>query len=140
MTTDYRSIMRWLLDGRSYTEISTSLGCSRKTISHTKHVLTTQDLTLDQIQNLTSSQIKELFPDNRRRDPAQFLQPDMAAIAKRRMTRTRVTRKVEWERLTRAFFGNRCSYDAVPLLWACGTACFTPARWSPLAWCICNCR
>lgn len=101
MTTDYRSIMLWLLDGRSYTEISTSLGCSRKTISHTKHVLTTQDLTLDQIQNLTSSQIEELFPDNRRRDPAQFLQPDMAAIAKRRMTRTRVTRKVEWERYLR---------------------------------------
>lgn len=32
-----------------------------------------------------------------------------------------------WHRVTRAFFGNRCSYDAVPLLWACGTACFTPA-------------
>lgn len=98
MSTDYKSIMLWLLDGRSYTEISTSLGCSRKTISHTKHILTTNNLTVNQIHDLTTTQIEELFPDHRRRDPERFLQPDMEAIAQRRMRRKRVTRKVEWER------------------------------------------
>lgn len=98
MSTDYKSIMLWLLDGRSYTEISTSLGCSRKTISHAKHILTTNNLTVDQIHDLSTSQLEDLFPDHRRRNPARFLQPDMEAIAQRRMRRKRVTRKVEWER------------------------------------------
>ena len=84
MSTNYKSIMLWLLDGRSYTEISTSLGCSRKTISHTKHILTTNNLTVNQIHDLTTTQIEELFPDHRRRDPGRFIQPDFEAIAERR--------------------------------------------------------
>lgn len=83
MSTDYKWIMLWLLDGRSYTEISKSLGCSRKTISHAKHILTTNNLTADQINDLTPGEVEDLFPDHRRRDPDRFLQPDMEAITQR---------------------------------------------------------
>lgn len=90
--------MLWLLDGRAHTEISTSRGCSRETINHAKHILTTKNLTVDQIHDLNTSQLEDLFPDHRRRDPTRFLQTDMEAIAQRRIRRKRVIRKVEWER------------------------------------------
>ncbi|MDO5373185.1 MAG: hypothetical protein Q4F10_07005 [Corynebacterium glutamicum] len=53
---------------------------------------------MNQIHDLTTTQIEELFPDHRRRDPERFLQSNMEAIAQRRMKRKCLTRKVEWER------------------------------------------
>lgn len=96
--TDYRSILLWLHDGRSYTQIASHLGCSRRTISHARTVLDAQGFSAADITALTTTDLEALFPDHRRRDPGRFVQPDFAAIAHRRKTRTRITRKVEWER------------------------------------------
>lgn len=96
--TDYRSILLWLREGRSYAEIASNLGCSRRTISHARTVLDAQGLSAQSVRALSDQELQALFPDNRRRDPGRFVQPDFKAIAERRTRRKRVTRKVEWER------------------------------------------
>lgn len=100
--TDYRSIMIALAKQRPWAQITTTYGCSRRSIDKAQRVIRTHQFTLADIEKLTTGQIRDLFPDNRRRNDEDFLPPDFAAIAARRQQRKRVTLKVEHARyLTR---------------------------------------
>ena len=59
--TDYRSILLWLCEGRSYTEIASNLGCSRRTISHARTVLDAQGLSAQSV-NLIGPEAAGVVP------------------------------------------------------------------------------
>ena len=59
---DYKRVMTLLLEGNSYRQIETLLGCSHRTIGRAAKVLATQEWsTVEQVAALTADQIDELF-------------------------------------------------------------------------------
>ncbi|WP_042409524.1 hypothetical protein, partial [Corynebacterium jeddahense] len=101
MVTNYRLIMLALVQGRSWSQITSDLGCSRSSIDKASRVLRSTGMDEDTITALSAQELSELFPDNRRRDSDAFVEPDFAGIAARRRRGERVTLKVEHHKYTR---------------------------------------
>ena len=101
MVTNYRLIMLALVQGRSWSQITSDLGCSRSSIDKASRVLRSTGMDEDTITALSPQELSELFPDNRRRDSDAFVEPDFAGIAARRRRGERVTLKVEHHKYTR---------------------------------------
>lgn len=101
MVTNYRLIMLALVQGRSWSQITSDLGCSRSSIDKASRVLRSTGMDEDAITALSAQELSELFPDNRRRDSDAFVEPDFTGIAARRRRGERVTLKVEHHKYTR---------------------------------------
>lgn len=95
MVTDYRAIMFVLVAGnRSWNQIRADLGVSKSTIDKASRVVRDHRLDARGIAGLSNAQLEELFPDNRRRNDAEFLAPDFKKVAERMVSGKRVTLKV----------------------------------------------
>ncbi len=95
MVTDYRAIMFALVAGnRSWNQIRADLGVSKSTIDKASRVVRDHRLDARGIAGLSNAQLEELFPDNRRRNDAEFLAPDFKKVAERMVSGKRVTLKV----------------------------------------------
>ena len=79
MVTNYRLIMLALVQGRSWSQITSDLGCSRSSIDKASRVLRSTGMDEDTITALSPQELSELFPDNRRRDSDAFVEPDFGA-------------------------------------------------------------
>lgn len=101
MWSPIRLIMLALVQGRSWSQITSDLGCSRSSIDKASRVLRSTGMDEDTINALSAQELSELFPDNRRRDLDAFVEPDFAGIAARRRRGERVTLKVEHHKYTR---------------------------------------
>ncbi|MER0073880.1 hypothetical protein ABRP94_00005, partial [Corynebacterium sp. KPL3739] len=95
VVTDYRAIMFVLVAGnRSWNQIRADLGVSKSTIDKASRVVRDHRLDARGIAGLSNAQLEELFPDNRRRNDAEFLAPDFKKVAERMVSGKRVTLKV----------------------------------------------
>ena len=64
--TDYRAVMKLLVQQRSYRQIEQQLGCSHRAISRSNQVLRSLGIrTVDQVLALTDDELDELFVDGR---------------------------------------------------------------------------
>ena len=60
--TDYRAVMKLLVQQRSYRQIEQQLGCSHRAISRSNQVLRSLGIrTVDQVLALTDDELDELF-------------------------------------------------------------------------------
>lgn len=60
--TDYRQIMRLLLDQQSYRQIAAALGCAPRTISKARRVLENEKLiTIEQVNALSAEDLDRFF-------------------------------------------------------------------------------
>lgn len=101
MPTDYRLILLSLLDGQTYTDITTALRCSSKSIAAARKVLTTHHLDTEAVAALGVEELQRLFPDERRGRDDSFAPVDCDAIVTRLRGDRDLTIKVEWERYRR---------------------------------------
>ena len=71
--TDYRAVMKLLVQQRSYRQIEQQLGCSHRTISRSNQVLRSLGIrTVDQVLALTDDELDELFVDGRSTGDGRF--------------------------------------------------------------------
>lgn len=80
LSTDYRKIMRLLLEGRSYREVVAAVQCSHQTVAAVKKVLTDRQITRDGLLLLTDAQIGAMFPDGRSRVRSEYLEPEFSRV------------------------------------------------------------
>ena len=83
--TDYRAVMKLLVQQRSYRQIEQQLGCSHRTISRSNQVLRSLGIrTVDQVLALTDDELDELFVDGRSTGQGEFVPIDFDAVVKAR--------------------------------------------------------
>jgi hypothetical protein len=71
--TDYRQLMRLLLQQRPYREIAARLSCSQRTIAKARHVLEKEHLDhVSQVEALTAEDLDRLFSDGRKSVTGEF--------------------------------------------------------------------
>ena len=99
--TDYRAVMKLLVQQRSYRQIEQQLGCSHRTISRSNQVLRSLGIrTIDQVLALTDDELDELFVDGRSTGQGEFVPIDFDAVVKARTGRDKQTLQVLWARYT----------------------------------------
>lgn len=95
--TDYRQIMKLLIDQQPYRQIAAVLGCAPRTISKARRVLDDEQLvTIKQIDALTAEDIDRFFFDGRKSVTGEFVPVDIDAIAAARLSRKKPPLKVLW--------------------------------------------
>ena len=95
--TDYRAVMKLLVQQRSYRQIEQQLGCSHRAISRSNQVLRSLGIrTLDHILALTDDELDELFVDGRSTGQGEFVPIDFDAVVKARTGRNKQTLQVLW--------------------------------------------
>lgn len=95
--TDYRQIMRLLLDQQSYRQIAAALGCAPRTISKARRVLENEKLiTIEQVNALSAEDLDRFFSDGRKSVTGEFVPVDIDAIAAARLGRKKPPLKVLW--------------------------------------------
>lgn len=77
---DYQTIMSMLFKHRTYDEITSSVGCSRRDIAAVKKTISTRGITADRFAAMTAADIEKLFPDGRRTMSADYADPHFAQI------------------------------------------------------------
>lgn len=77
---DYQTIMSMLFKHRTYDEITSSVGCSRRDIAAVKKTISTRGITADRFAAMTAADIVKLFPDGRRTMSADYADPHFAQI------------------------------------------------------------
>ena len=99
--TDYRAVMKLLVQQRSYRQIEQQLGCSHRAISRSNQVLRSLGIrTVDQVLALTDDELDELFVDGRSTGQGEFVPIDFDAVVKARTGRNKQTLQVLWARYT----------------------------------------
>ena len=99
--TDYRAVMKLLVQQRSYRQIEQQLGCSHRAISRSNQVLRSLGIrTIDQVLALTDDELDELFVDGRSTGQGEFVPIDFDAVVKARTGRNKQTLQVLWARYT----------------------------------------
>ena len=99
--TDYRTVMKLLVQQRSYRQIEQQLGCSHRAISRSNQVLRPLGIrTVDQVLALTDDDLDELFVDGRSTGQGEFVPIDFDAVVKTRTGRNKQTLQVLWARYT----------------------------------------
>lgn len=97
--TDYRQLMRLLLQQRPYREIAAMLSCSQRTIAKAGHVLESERLDqVSQVDALTAEDLDRLFSDGRRSVTGEFVPVDIDRIVAARLGRKKPPLKVLWAR------------------------------------------
>ena len=81
--TDYRAVMKLLVQQRSCRQIEQQLGCSHRAISRSNQVLRSLGIrTVDQVLALTDDELDELFVDGRSTGQGEFVPIDFDAVVK----------------------------------------------------------
>ena len=90
--TDYRTVMKLLVQQRSYRQIEQQLGCSHRAISRANQALRSLGLTTaQQVAALTNDELDEIFVDGRSSGQGEFVPIDFDAVVKARTRRVKLT-------------------------------------------------
>lgn len=79
---DYHAIMSLLAKGRTYSEITASVGCSHRDVATAKRTMTTAGITPQRLAALSATDIEDLFPDQRKAVSEQYADPQFAQVVK----------------------------------------------------------
>lgn len=77
---DYQAIMSMLFKQRTYEEITSSVGCSRRDVATAKKVIVARGITMELFASMTSAELEELFPDGRRAVSVDYADPHFAQV------------------------------------------------------------
>lgn len=77
---DYQAIMSLVFKGRTYDEITASVGCSRRDVAAVKQKIRSADITADSFASMTGQEIEGLFPDGRRAVSQDFADPHFIQV------------------------------------------------------------
>lgn len=106
----YKAIMALVFEGRSYDEIVSLVGCSRREISAVKKTVAAKGLTAAQAASMGEAQCAELFPDGRRTVSGSFDQPDFAHALKSMKSNKHFTLQQAWRMYLGVSSGQRKKY------------------------------
>lgn len=95
---EFREIMALRLEGKSYGDISTALGCSNRDIARVIDVIESYGITVESFAGLSPAFFDEHFPDGRRARKASYVQPDYKALADKLAKNKHLTRFMLWEK------------------------------------------
>lgn len=99
--TDYKAVMKLLIQQRSYREIENQLGCSHRAVSRANTVLRSHGFTtVEQVDGLSTDELDAMFVDGRSSGQGDFVPIDFQAVVKARTGRNKVTLQVLWGRYT----------------------------------------
>lgn len=98
----YRKIMELALEGRSYSEIVETAGCSRRDVSAVKKTITSGGISAAMMASMTDAEVAALFPDGRKRVSEGYEQPDYAAVLKSFKANRHFTLQQGWSRYLQA--------------------------------------
>ena len=59
---DYHAIMSLLAKGRTYSEITASVGCSHRDVAAAKRTMTAAGITKQRLASLSAADLQDLFP------------------------------------------------------------------------------
>lgn len=97
--TDYRQLMRLVLQKVPYRQIAARQGCSQATIAKVRRVLDEQHLReVSQVEALTVEDIAVLFVDGRKSVAQEFVPVDVDKVVAARVGRKKPPLKVLWAR------------------------------------------
>lgn len=95
--TDYRQLMRLVLDKVPYREIAARQGCSQRTIAKVRRVLDEHQLTaVSQVDALSREDVDGLFSDGRKSVTGEFVPVDIDKVVAARLGRNKPPLKVLW--------------------------------------------
>ena len=95
--TDYRQLMRLVLDKVPYREIAAREGCSQRTIAKVRRVLDEHQLTaVSQVDALSREDVDGLFSDGRKSVTGDFVPVDIDKVVAARLGRNKPPLKVLW--------------------------------------------
>ncbi|WP_426734685.1 hypothetical protein [Glutamicibacter sp. 2E12] len=77
---DYHAIMSLLVKGRTYSEITASVGCSHRDVATAKRTMTAAGITAQRLAALQAAVIEQLFPDQRRTISQEYADPHFAQV------------------------------------------------------------
>lgn len=77
---DYHAIMSLLAKGRTYSEISVSVGCSHRDVATAKRTMTAAGITPERLAALSAIDSKDLFPDQRKAVSQEYADPHFAQL------------------------------------------------------------
>lgn len=101
--TDYRQLMRLVLQKVPYRQIVARQGCSQRTIAKVRRVLDERGLTeVSQVEALSDEEIAVFFIDGRKSVVEGFVPIDVEAVVAARMGRKKPPLKVLWARYLQA--------------------------------------
>lgn len=95
---DYKAIMALLLDNRSYSEIVSIIGCSRRDVSLARKTINAHGLDAGVVAGMGAEKLQELFPDGRKNVSAGFVQPDFAQVVRSMKANRHHTLQQAWHR------------------------------------------
>lgn len=95
---DYQAIMTLALAGRSYAEITASVGCSRRDVATAKKTIATYGITAGQVGAMSPAEIAGLFPDGRKRVSQAYEQPDFDRVLASMKANRHFTLQQAWSR------------------------------------------
>ena len=97
LVTDYRLLMSLLIQGWSYRQIESRVGCSHQTIAKAQRSCQDHDFTsMGHIEQLTDEDVAVLFEDGRKAVSEHFVGFDVAAMVKRRVGKHKPALRVLW--------------------------------------------
>lgn len=95
---DYRAIMRLLVQGRSYHEITASLNCSRRAISLASKALAERGITTAaKVEEITDDDLDDLFPDGRSARSEGYELPGFEPVLRRVKRDRNFTLQQAWQ-------------------------------------------
>lgn len=97
---NYRAIMEMVLAERTYREIVEAVGCSRREVSRVKQILVDEDI--GDVSSVTDTQLREWFPDGRRRISDEYAQPDFDRVLVSMKNNRHFTQLLAWRRYANA--------------------------------------
>lgn len=99
LMTDYRQLMRLVLEKVPYRQIAARQGCSQRTIAKVRRVLDEHHLiSTTQIEVLSLEDIDRLFSDGRKSVTGEFVPVDIDKVVAARLGRKKPPLKVLWAR------------------------------------------
>ena len=97
--SDYRQLMRLVLDKVPYREIAAREGCSQRTVAKVRWVLDEHQLTaVSQVDALSREDVDGLFSDGRKSVTGEFVPVDVEKVVAARVGRNKPPLKVLWAR------------------------------------------
>lgn len=95
---EFKEIMAMRLEGKSYADIASALGCSNRDIARVIDVINAYDITEESFPELSPEFFDEHFPDGRRARKDSYVQPDFKALADKLVKNKHLTRFMLWEK------------------------------------------
>ena len=95
---EFKEIMAMRLEGKSYADIASALGCSNRDTVRVIEVINAYGITEESFPKLPPGFFDEHFPDGRRARKASYVQPDFNALADKLAKNKHLTRFMLWEK------------------------------------------